>query len=202
MKDITVVKGGKKKWKKQFAELSVLSAPFFKRLFGPGYETVLQYIYLSGEKNLLSRKYGYFALMDGKPVGQILCCRHEQTKGTLVPMAFDFIASMGLFTTIVHAPSLLNVSSKMAQTEPGQSYLYNLAVYPDYRGQGIGESVFLKACEDGRKQGRTHMVLDVAADNHRAIHLYKRLGFKKFGKNYVIHVREERVEFMAMKWKF
>jgi len=197
-----VVKGGKKKWKKQFAELSVISAPFFKKLLSSKYHSVLQYIFLQGEKDLFCRKYGFFGLVDGKPVGMIMCYRHEQVKGTLIPMTFDFIASMGFLNTIIHAPSLLNVNSRMAPTEPGQSYLYNLAVYPEYRGHGYGEAVFLGACEDHRKQGQTHMVLDVEVRNKKAIHLYKRLGFKKYGKDYEINVRGEKVAFMSMKWKF
>jgi ribosomal protein S18 acetylase RimI-like enzyme len=56
-----------------------------------------------------------------------------------------------------------------------------MGVLPDYRGQGIGESL-LRACLDkARAKGITRVELMARVDNARAIRLYERLGFTREG---------------------
>lgn len=53
----------------------------------------------------------------------------------------------------------------------------NVAVHPDYRCQGIGRQLTLKALEHIRSLEVATAWLQVRADNPTAIHLYKQLGF-------------------------
>ncbi|MGL6162371.1 peptidase C39 family protein [Microbulbifer sp.] len=59
--------------------------------------------------------------------------------------------------------------------------LYSLAVSPAGRGQGIGGALLSAAEEDSSHSGRLFMRLEVAEDNHDAIALYQRRGYRTFG---------------------
>jgi ribosomal protein S18 acetylase RimI-like enzyme len=56
-----------------------------------------------------------------------------------------------------------------------------MGVHPDYRSKGLGKRL-LKACIDKAwAKGITRIVLEVREDNHLAIALYERMGFKTEG---------------------
>jgi ribosomal protein S18 acetylase RimI-like enzyme len=54
----------------------------------------------------------------------------------------------------------------------------NLGVKAEYRGLGVGSRMLEFAEKIARERGNNALVLDVAAPNHRAQDLYKRLGFR------------------------
>jgi ribosomal protein S18 acetylase RimI-like enzyme/predicted double-glycine peptidase len=59
--------------------------------------------------------------------------------------------------------------------------LYSLAVDPEARKMGLAK-LLMNAVEEGSTQrGRIFMRLEVAADNHRAIEIYQKAGYRKFG---------------------
>ena len=63
-----------------------------------------------------------------------------------------------------------------------EGHISNIAVHPDYRGQGIGRQVvtalaFLCIALAGKR-----MTLEVRVSNTFAIHLYEEIGFKSVGK--------------------
>ena len=62
----------------------------------------------------------------------------------------------------------------------------NFALHPDFRRQGIGESVLRDVLDKTRKEGATEIFLEVRPSNRAARSLYEKLGFKIFGirKNY------------------
>ena len=56
-----------------------------------------------------------------------------------------------------------------------------MGVHPDYRSKGLGKRL-LQACIDKAwAKGITRIVLEVREDNHLAIALYERMGFKTEG---------------------
>jgi len=61
----------------------------------------------------------------------------------------------------------------------GQGAIQNLGVVPDFRGQGVGSALLLKALEGFRSVGLGRAFLEVTAQNEGAIRLYRRLGFRK-----------------------
>lgn len=54
-------------------------------------------------------------------------------------------------------------------------------VKKDYRDKGIGELMIRQALKYAHKEGIKIVKLSVFANNNRAIHLYRKLGFKKVG---------------------
>jgi len=62
----------------------------------------------------------------------------------------------------------------------------NVAVHPDFRGLGLGETMMRYAIARVRDAGATFMTLEVRQSNMPAMTLYRKLGFEIMGtrKNY------------------
>ncbi len=61
-------------------------------------------------------------------------------------------------------------------------YLSNIAVDPQFRGQGIGTYILENAFKAADKKGCKRVLLDVTLHNEGARRLYERFGFKVYGK--------------------
>jgi len=57
-------------------------------------------------------------------------------------------------------------------------WLFSLTVNSFYRGMGIGEKLSRVVIEKARAEGAEELLLRVGEDNHRAINLYRKLGFR------------------------
>ena len=78
----------------------------------------------------------------------------------------------------------------------------DIAVRPDLQGRGLGEAMMRWALAWFRKEGMRRAWLDVLLDNHRALALYKKLGFvpgttgltfrRPLDENELKRIREER----------
>lgn len=74
--------------------------------------------------------------------------------------------------------SRLLTALKYPKIENDEYYISNLAVYSEFRGQGIGKKL-LKAMEERVKDsGYSKLSLFVELDNNGAIKLYEKFGFK------------------------
>lgn len=61
--------------------------------------------------------------------------------------------------------------------------LYSIAVDPDLRGQGLGAALLLAAERRALAEGCWVLRLEVRADNEAAIALYRRRGYRAFGRH-------------------
>jgi ribosomal protein S18 acetylase RimI-like enzyme len=92
----------------------------------------------------------------------------QQHPTSLVFLAFDEATPVGVavcfvgFSTFAARP-LINI--------------HDLAVLPDYRGQGIGRLLLERVEAKGRDLGCCKLTLEVREDNHRAQQLYQKFGF-------------------------
>ncbi len=59
--------------------------------------------------------------------------------------------------------------------------LYSITIDPKFRGKGIAGTLMLAGEERAQRDGRLYMRLEVNIDNHTAIGLYERQGYKRFG---------------------
>lgn len=62
-------------------------------------------------------------------------------------------------------------------------FIDQMAVKPDYQGQGVGEKLIETVVELGRKEGIKRIELNVWTDNQGAVKFYDRCGFRKFTQN-------------------
>ena len=69
----------------------------------------------------------------------------------------------------------------------GSPYIKSIAVYPEFRGQGIGTKL-LSFAEDFFRSNSKHLFICVSSFNHRARNLYENHGFNAVGelKDYII----------------
>lgn len=54
-----------------------------------------------------------------------------------------------------------------------------MGVHPDYRGRGLGRRLLESCIAKAWTKGLTRIELEARADNHRAIALYEKFGFKR-----------------------
>ncbi len=85
-------------------------------------------------------------------------------------------------------PLLLRFNSTVGSLCEGEYYISNVAVYPQYRGMGIGKRLLLEAEYEARRFKVGRMVLDVEKENIRAINFYRRLGYEIIGE-YIIPLK-------------
>lgn len=63
-----------------------------------------------------------------------------------------------------------------------EAYVANVAVLPQYRGQGIGRALVNHACVLCREMNMSFITLEVRSSNLPAISLYQSIGFKEVGR--------------------
>lgn len=62
-----------------------------------------------------------------------------------------------------------------------EEHMTNIAVDPDYRGQGIARRMILHLMKEGMRRGAERMTLEVRENNHTAQRLYASLDFAYAG---------------------
>ncbi|KNF09621.1 putative ribosomal-protein-alanine acetyltransferase RimI [Gottschalkia purinilytica] len=62
-----------------------------------------------------------------------------------------------------------------------EGHITNIAVSPDYRGQGIGSLLVEKLVKLCEEKGISNMTLEVRESNTTAQSLYKKFGFEEYG---------------------
>lgn len=83
------------------------------------------------------------------------------------------------FVTAVEDGEILGYGGM--HTVLGESYIDNIAVFPEYRGQGAGRAVTQALTKKAREANGVFITLEVRASNTPAITLYTTLGFEKAG---------------------
>ncbi len=63
----------------------------------------------------------------------------------------------------------------------GECYINNIAVFPQYRGSGIGTRLVQELIGQAIQRDGLFLTLEVRASNEQAVSLYQRLGFYKAG---------------------
>ena len=88
-----------------------------------------------------------------------------------------------------------------SQTVLGWSDMMNVAVHPDHRRKGVGESLVIALEEALKAQESTCLTLEVRGSNDPARTLYEKLGFAEVGrrKNYYRNPKEDAL-IMRKEW--
>lgn len=80
-----------------------------------------------------------------------------------------------------------------SQTVCNETDMMNVAVYPEYRRQGIAEALVTELVRQLKERDSHCLTLEVRASNVPAIGLYEKMGFAQVGrrKNYYRNPRED-----------
>lgn len=79
-----------------------------------------------------------------------------------------------------NSPPVTRPLNALKMVAGGTWYIVAAAVFPEYRGQGIGEALLTHAGDTGRAKGFTRLTLMVGSFNTDARRLYQRLGFTEW----------------------
>ncbi|HDP37082.1 MAG TPA: N-acetyltransferase [Candidatus Atribacteria bacterium] len=159
-----------------FAELMLISAPYFSTLFGKKVKTLLQNLFKC-QFNLFSFDHVYFAEIDGKVTGMILGYDWQTKKRENVRTGFLLFKKLGI-SILGRLLALIKLNETVGRLEDGEYYISNIATYPKHRGKGIGRRLLLEAEQETKVIGVEKIVLDVEKDNVNAINFYRNLGYK------------------------
>ena len=87
----------------------------------------------------------------------------------------------GAFTGIFVASQLVaGAGTHLVSATYGVAAVGNVFTHPDHRGQGYATAATSGVVAELLSRGIRDIVLNVAQDNHAAIHVYERLGFERY----------------------
>jgi len=69
----------------------------------------------------------------------------------------------------------------------GIYYINAVAVYPEYRGNGVARLLIEEAQSEARDQNYTNMSLITFAENVVVVRLYNNLGYREFARQPIVH---------------
>ena len=170
---------------KNFADLILLSSPtLFPTIYGDEVKTVMQYLFRKG-RNLFSFEHTYFVELGGRKAGMIVEYdwrvkrREDWRTGFLLLMQMR----LGLLTKL---PLLMKVEDVIGMVGDKESYISNVAVYPEFRVTGLGSRLIFEVEGKAKKNGAEKVALEVEVENAGAIRLYRRLGYSIVTESEVI----------------
>jgi ribosomal protein S18 acetylase RimI-like enzyme len=163
------------------ARLVLASAPdFLPAVFGPGIPRALEEM-AAGRGTLFSHQHAWVAEGSDGVLGMLLgylgAVKGPQDPRTGLVLLGQLRAQM-----IRRLPALLTMQSTIGHIGKDEYYVSNVAVYPQFRGRGIGSLLMGRAREEAVRAGASAVVLDVETDNPAAQRLYERLGFRAAGE--------------------
>jgi len=124
-----------------------------------------------------SYEHSWFLDIDGKPLA-IAVGYDYQTQKKEGLRTFLIILKCLKWKFIKQRKELQQSGEIMAKTRPGDYYVSNLAVYPEYRGQGYGTMIMDSVENMAREAGLLRIVLDAEVVKERALQFYKRRGYE------------------------
>lgn len=81
-----------------------------------------------------------------------------------------------------------------------EAHITNVAVHPEFRGMGIGNTIVEELIKEAKLKNIVAMTLEVRINNISAINLYKKYGFVEVAirKNYYVDTGEDAI----IMWKY
>ncbi len=97
------------------------------------------------------------------------------------------LVAFPMFVDVAAEPEEDPVLAPYSQLEEDNSYyICGVALFPDYRGQGIGTRLMRLAETQAIAQGFTKLSLIVFEQNAKAKHLYDRLGYREIDRRAIV----------------
>ena len=136
------------------------------------------------EGNRFSRTIVVFAEWDGQPAGMLVSFPGWEFARRELAIGLGLLKLCGLWDVLRLSVPALSIANGV-ETYRDEYYLANMAVFPDFRGRGIGSALLGHAEEKARRAGLKKCSLIVDTENPAARRLYERCGYKiVFTKTY------------------
>jgi ribosomal protein S18 acetylase RimI-like enzyme len=129
------------------------------------------------KKNRVSFSLAYMAERDGQIMGLLLAYPGRMLSQLDRQTGWDILRLLGL-TTFIHLARSQSAYDDLIEAKADEFYISNLAVFPDFEGQGVGSRLMGHAEELARASGLLKCALIVSFVHEKARQLYERLGYK------------------------
>jgi ribosomal protein S18 acetylase RimI-like enzyme len=120
---------------------------------------------------------------DGRVVGVVMFYRQADEQRLNRELVPQFLWLRGIPHRFRGLRRGMQMPSIMPPLGLGEGLLCGLAVDATRRGEGVGSRLIASVKQAAVAAGCEKLVLDVSSDNHRAQHLYERLGFAVTGRH-------------------
>lgn len=174
--DTVLIRNASPEDAKDFARLILFTAPeLYSTILGDRAESFMEYVF-TRKGHFFSFENAYFMESDGEKAGMTLIYdgRNSIMKilrlGALVMLFFKF-NFLGVMA------GLLKLRQAVMALKDGELYSSNSAIYPQFRGRGLGERLFSYAEEKARREGCRKIAVSVEESNKAAISLRKKIGY-------------------------
>ena len=195
--DTITIRPGKPEDAHHWCELTLYTGPeFLPCLLGPAARTVLTRSFAHA-RNCFSFEHSHFIEVEGEVAGKALAYDYTRRKAEEL-RSFALMVRYSRFGWLRQLPCWWRSSRVIAQIEEGDYFLSSIAVYPRFRGLGLGTRLLEKVEDVARRAGSKRLVLDVETENSRAIALYERLGHRIEARSPVLRIRSRDFEFYKM----
>lgn len=131
----------------------------------------------ANKNNRFSHQFVDMAIVDGNVVGLLLSCSGKEVRRLSMPMAWQ---TMRIYNPLEFIHFLRNTVPLVGrkEAEPDEYFISDLAVLPEFRGNGIGTLLLAHAEEKARVKRLKKCSLTVAIGNDNALSLYQHLGYQ------------------------
>jgi ribosomal protein S18 acetylase RimI-like enzyme len=177
MKSSIMLKNATRENSRELAKLSIIAGGnFFPFAFGRNAEAILSEGFRS-TNTLMSYQKAQVVCTRDEIAGMFVGFTEEEQRSEQYESERLFgklLGVRGLWTFVV----MSFMPDFFGKAQSGEFYLYSIAVFPEYREQGLGK-ILLEAVElKAKKQGFNTISLDVNGANTRAITFYKQAGYR------------------------
>ena len=129
------------------------------------------------QKNRYSHQYTNLAIINGEVAGLLLSYHGKVLKSLNFPMVESMFA-------VIELPQLLQFFYRslplirIKEAAADEYFINNMAIFPEFRGQGIGKFLMNLAQKRAKESGLNKCALTVEIKNSRAVELYQYLGYQ------------------------
>ncbi|MEW6356573.1 MAG: GNAT family N-acetyltransferase [Planctomycetota bacterium] len=159
-----------------FADLAIMAGGgFFELFMGPRARPCLEAMFRE-PANYMSWEKGHFAVIAGRIAGMVHGLAWSQSRAERERTYTLYGRRLGLRCLHMVLLSFL-MPSWVIRPAKGQYYIAFLAVYPEFRGRGVGARLLEHAADIASGISCDALSLDVDGHNAPAIRLYEKCGF-------------------------
>lgn len=179
-----------------FLRLILMATPYFPELFGKGAHA-LQWLFIK-RANLFSYAHTYFIEVEGANAGMLLGYDWKTKKRENLRTGALLLKAVGP-RMFAKSRQLMNFNRKIGKIPPRSYYISDIAIYPEFRGKGLGKRLMETAEKEAKDAGARVIVLDVEKENKGAVEFYKKLDFAVREEFSIPLSRKRRLNFYRME---
>lgn len=168
---------------------------FFYSLFGNKAKKIFKNLYIE-KNNQFSFEFTNFVEIDNKICGMVLSYSYEEKKKITLFTGYLLIKNIK-FEFIKNFSYFYKAFSKLGLLKNNEYYISNIAIYPQFRGLGIGSKLLYYTENLAKEKGCNKLVLEVEKENLRAINIYKKFGLK-IEKEFSLNLKNKKFIFYRM----